>query len=44
MRVVNDGKGCGFTVAVFGVNPMIRLANKSRDGRFALSVDVRAAP
>ncbi len=33
-----------FTVAVFGVNPMIRLANKSRDGRFALSVDVRAAP
>ncbi|MGE5666765.1 MAG: hypothetical protein ACM338_01075 [Betaproteobacteria bacterium] len=33
-----------FTVAVFGVNPMMRTANKSRDGRFAISVDVRAAP
>ena len=33
-----------FTVAVFGVNPMMRLANKSRDGRFAISVHVRAAP
>ncbi len=89
MRVVNDGKGCGFnfrfagkfdpsswkveqppqhgrveaggsrveyfpepgyvgpdafTVAVFGVNPMMRTANKSRDGRFAIAVDVRAAP
>jgi hypothetical protein len=89
MRVVNDGKGCGFnfrfagkfdpsswkveqppqhgrveasgsrveyfpeagyagpdafTVAVFGVNPMMRTANKSRDGRFAITVDVRATP
>ncbi|MGE5088280.1 MAG: hypothetical protein ACM3QY_04060 [Candidatus Levyibacteriota bacterium] len=89
MRVVNDGKGCGFdfrfagkfdpsswkveqapqhgrveaggirveyfpapgyagpdafTVAVFGVNPMRKPGFKSRDGRFAISVDVRAAP
>ena len=89
MRVVNDGKGCGFsfkfagkfepsswkveeppqhgrvetggsrveyfpepgyagpdafTVAVFGVNPMMRLSFKSRDGRFAIDVDVRPAP
>ncbi len=32
-----------FTVAVFGINPMRKLASRSRDGRFAIEVDVQPA-
>ena len=32
-----------FTVAVFGFNPMLAHGHRSRNGRFAIAVDVRAA-
>jgi hypothetical protein len=32
-----------FTVAVFWINPMRKLASRSRDGRFAIEIDVEPA-